>query len=153
MPSGPPRTTPLPLMDEAGTGTNATIVWSANNTWATPITDQPGDRRMMKGYLDTSSTSVTTISVAGLDNRDYDVYVYADGDNRTFSRTAAYTLTGSGLATTTVTLIDQANTNFAGALIPANNSAGNYIRFSLTGTAFTLTAAPLTGGNTTLRAP
>ena len=37
---------------------------------------------------------------------------------------------------TTVTLIDQANTNFAGALIPANNSAGNYIRLSVTGTAF-----------------
>ena len=151
--AGAARAAPLPLIDEAGTGTTATIVWNANNIWATPITDQPGNRRMMKGYLDTSTTSVTTITVPGLDNRDYDVYVYADGDNRTFSRSAAYTVSGPGIATTTVTLIDQANTNFAGTLIPADNSAGNYIRFSVTGTAFTLTAAPLTGGNATLRAP
>ena len=127
------RSAPLPLIDEAGTTTNATFVWNANSTWATPIADQLGNRRMMKGYLDTSNTSVTTISVTGLENRDYDVYVYADGDNRTFSRTAAYTLTGPGLVTTTATLIDQANTNFSGVLIPANNSAGNYIRFSVTG--------------------
>ncbi len=151
--AGAVRSAPLPLIDEAGTNTNATMVWNANNTWATPITDQPGNRRMMKGYLDTSATSVTTIAVTGLDNRDYDVYVYADGDNRTFTRSAVYTVSGPGIATTTVTLIDQANTNFAGALIPANNSAGNYIRLSVTGTAFTLTAAPLTGGNATLRAP
>ena len=146
-------TAPLPLIDEAGTNTNATLVWNANNTWATPIADQLGNRRMMKGYLDTSNTSVTTISVTGLDNRDYDIYVYADGDNRTFTRSAAYTVSGPGIVTTTATLIDQANTNFAGGLIPANNSAGNYIRLSVTGTAFTLTAMPLTGGNSTLRAP
>jgi hypothetical protein len=150
---GAVRSAPLPLIDEGGTNTNATMVWDAKNTWATPIADQPGNRRMMKGYLDTSNTSMTTITVTGLDNRDYDIYVYADGDNRTFTRSAAYTLNGPGIVTTTVTLIDQANTNFAGALIPANNSAGNYIRLSVTGTAFTVTVAPLTGGNTTLRAP
>ena len=96
---------------------------------------------------------MTTISVTGLDNRDYDIYVYADGDNRTFTRSAAYTVSGPGIVTTTATLIDQANTNFSGGLIPGNNSAGNYIRLSMTGTAFTLTAMPLTGGNSTLRAP
>ena len=64
-----------------------------------------------------------------------------------------YTVSGPGIVTTTATLIDQANTNFAGGLIPANNSAGNYIRLSVTGTAFTLTAMPLTGGNSTLWAP
>ncbi len=97
-----------PLIDEAGTNTTAAFVWNANGMWTTPIADQPGNRRMMKGYLDTSNTSVTTISVTGLDARDYDVYVYADGDNRTFTRSAAYSVTGPGIATTTVTLIDQA---------------------------------------------
>ena len=69
---GAVRSTPQVLADETGTSTSAAIVWSANGIWMTPITDQPGTRRMMKGYLDTSNTSVTTLSVTGLVARDYD---------------------------------------------------------------------------------
>ncbi len=45
---------------QTGTATGATVTWAANNIWMTPITDQAGNLRMMKGYLDTSSTSTTT---------------------------------------------------------------------------------------------
>ncbi|HEY7058900.1 MAG TPA: hypothetical protein VH458_20345, partial [Vicinamibacterales bacterium] len=150
---GARRSAPLLLSDETGTSTTAGIVWTANGVWMTPITDQPGNRRLMKGYLDTSSTSITTLSVTGLAARDYDVYVYADGDNRSYARSAAYTLSGPGITSTSVNLTDPASTNFSGSLTRADNSAGNYVRFSMSGTSFTLTARPLTGGNSTLRAP
>ena len=48
----------------------------------TPIADQPGSARMMKGYLDTTSSSTTTVWVTGLAAGSYDIYVYADGDNK-----------------------------------------------------------------------
>jgi len=34
----------------------------------------------MKGYLDTSASSTTTIDVSGLAEGAYDIYVYADGN-------------------------------------------------------------------------
>jgi hypothetical protein len=151
--TGAVRSTPQPLVDEMGLPTTAAIVWTANAVWMSPITDQPGNRRMMKGYLDTTNTSVTTLSVTGLVARDYDVYVYADGDNRTYARTAAYTVSGPGITTTTINLTDPASTNFSATMTRADNSAGNYMKFTISGTGFTLTATPLTGANPTLRAP
>ena len=149
---GPSRSTPLVLTDETGATTSATVTWGANNTWAMPITDAAGDVRMMKGYLDTSSTSITTVTVDGLESNTYDVYVYVDGDNRIYTRTAEYTITGAGFSATR-TLADPANTNFAGIFSEAVNSTGNYVKFTITGNRFTLTATPLTGTNPTLRAP
>jgi hypothetical protein len=151
--SGGSRSTPLPLADETGSKTSATIVWSASGVWTTPITDAAGNRRMMKGYLDTSSTSSTSVTVAGLASGTYDVYVYADGDNRSYSRTAAYRISGTGITTTTAYLTDAAGANFSGTFTRASNSSGNYVRFTFTGNGFTLRATPLSGGNETLRAP
>jgi hypothetical protein len=142
---------PLILVDETGTATATTMTWTSHNVWMTPITDQAGNARMMKGYIDTSSTSTTTIAVADLVPSTYDVYVYVDGDNRTYARTASYTITAS--PTTTVSLTDPASTNFAGTFIQASGSNGNYVRFRITGTGFTLAAKSLSGVNTTLRAP
>jgi hypothetical protein len=151
--SGAARTTPLALVDETGAATGATITWSSNNTWMTPISDQAGNRRMMKGYLDTSTTSTTTVTVAGLNAGAYDVYVYADGQNYEFARTAAYRISGTGITTTTINLTDPANTNFAGTFTEASGSNGNYVKFAITASGFTLTATPISGGNPTLRAP
>lgn len=144
--------TPLALKDETGRLTSATVTWAAYKSWAVPITDQPGNVRMMRGYLDTSSTSVTSVTVAGLVSNTYDVYVYVDGDNRTFARTAAYTITGPGF-TATVTATDPASANFSGIFAQAVNSTGNYVKFRITGTGFTISAKPLSSGNTALRAP
>lgn len=151
---GAVRADPQRLVDETGQATTATVAWSSPaGTWALPISDQPGSVRMMRGYLDTSSTSTTSLTVSGLAQGSYDVYVYADGDNRIYDRGAAYTISGPGIAATTINLIDQANANFAGAFTRASGSPGNYVRFSISGTGFTLAAAPTTPESGTRRAP
>jgi hypothetical protein len=48
------QATPQPLVDNSGAASGASVVWTANNTWNTPITEAPGDFRMMKGYIDTN---------------------------------------------------------------------------------------------------
>jgi hypothetical protein len=143
---------PLALVDATGAITSATAAWSASNTWLTPITDTAGNARMMKGYLDTTNTSTSSVTIAGLASGTYDVYVYVDGDNGSFTRTGAYSVNAGG-ASTVVNVTDQGSTNFGGAFTAARNSAGNYVQFVLTGTGFTLTARPVSGSNTTLRAP
>ncbi|WP_263415259.1 hypothetical protein [Terriglobus albidus] len=88
---------------------------------------------MMKGYLDTSNTSIRSVTVSGLPSS-YTVYVYCDDDSNTAKRTGRYTLGG-----TTVTATDSANTNFSGTFVQANNSAGNYIIFpNQTASSFTV---------------
>jgi hypothetical protein len=150
---GVTRSTPLALVDDAGTPTTASVTWAANNGWMTPITDQPGNTRLMKGYLDTSSTSVTTVTVAGLPSATYDVYVYADGDNRQDTRTAAYRIRGTDTTESTVNLSDQANTNFSGTFTQSSGTSGNFVKFTVSGTGFTLTATPGASTGATRRAP
>jgi hypothetical protein len=150
--SGADRTTPLALNDETGAASGASITWSSDNVWETPITEQAGNRRMMKGYLDTGFGAATTITVSGLAAGTYDVYVYADGDNGAGSRTGVYRATAGGV-TTSINLTDAANTNFNAAFVQADHSAGNYVRFTITGTSFTLTATPGTSSDGRLRAP
>jgi len=145
--------TPLTLTDETGTRTPASVIWNCNNIWSLPTTDQPGDRRMMKGYLDTSSTSTTAVTVTALSSGTYDVYVYADGDNGGSTRSATYELSGPGIETTTITLTDAAGTNFNGIFTEANNSNGNYVKFTIQGTEFTVKATPGSASDNTRRAP
>jgi hypothetical protein len=52
-----------------------------------------------------------------------------------------------------VSLTDAANTNFSGTFKQANNSSGNYVLFTITGTQFTITATPGASGDTNPRAP
>src|SRR5262249_26345959 len=98
--------TAMALQDEAGASTGATVSWSAVALWLTKTADTPGDRRMMKGYLATSNISSTTVTVAGLPMRSYDVYVYLDSDNRNDERWASYTISGPGITTASVTASD-----------------------------------------------
>ena len=69
--------------------------------------------------------------ITGLAAGTYDVYVYADGDNKVYDRAAAYTISGSGISTTTINLTDAANANFGSTFTRADNSNGNYVRFSI----------------------
>ena len=55
--------------------------------------------------------------------------------------------------TSSVRLTDPPNTDFSGTFTKAANSTGNYVKFTITGSGFTLTAKPVTGTNGTLRAP
>jgi hypothetical protein len=143
----------LTLVDETGAATKATVTWSSSGGWSIPITDTAGNPRMMRGYLDTSNTSTTTVTVAGLASGAYDVYVYADGDNHSYARTASYTISGSGITSTAIQLIDAASTNFSSTFTQASKSKGNYVKFHITATGFTLKATPVSGDNATLRAP
>jgi hypothetical protein len=147
------RTTPLALNNQVGDPTAATVTWTANGVWSTPIVDQPGNARLMKGYLDTSTTSTTSVTVAGLSAGAYDVYVYVDGDNHEFTRTGIYTVTVSGGIATTIKATDVALVNFSGTFTRAADSNGNYVKFSIVGGGFTLTASPGVSTNTTKRAP
>ena len=151
--TGATRSTPLALNDETGAATGATVTWSANNLWNIPVTDQAGSRRMMRGYLDNGTGGAITVTVAGLPAGAHDVYVYADGDNAGFTRTGAYRISGAGITTTTINLTDTGNTNFNATFTEASNSAGNYVKFTITASGFTLTATPVSATGTALRAP
>jgi hypothetical protein len=143
----------MALVSETGGATNAKLTWAAAGTWKTSVADAPGNQRMMSGYLDTTSTSSSTVTVGGLSRAAYDVYVYVDGDNHGYARTSSYTISGSGITSRAMTLTDAANATFAGTFAAANNSKGNYLKFTVTGSGFTLTATPVSSGNSTLRAP
>lgn len=131
------------LINDLGANSGASVSWTANNTWSTPITDTPGDNRMMRGYLDTTNTSTTSITVSSIPYALYDVYVYADGDNVAASRGGRYTIGATSLIN-----IDPASTNFSGSYI----SGANYVRFTnVSGASFNLTGTPTSPGN--IRAP
>jgi hypothetical protein len=96
---------------------------------------------MMKGYLDTTDTSATTVTVSGLPpgytSGGYDVYLYADGGNNSASgKQGQYTIGG-----TTIALTDRPAADFNGTFKLANNGTGNGIVFTKrTDPSFTLTA-------------
>jgi hypothetical protein len=151
--SGAASGSPLALVDAAGNASNVIVSWSApGGTWATPITEAPGNVRMMKGYLDTTSTSVTTVDVAGLTAGTYDVYVYVDGANSAYTRTGQYTMSTPG-TDTSAALTDKAGANFAGTFVAGTNGTGNYLKFRISGDRFTLTAVPGAADTATRRAP
>ncbi len=152
--AGAASSSPLALRSQTGTATGATLSWSSDNTWNTPVADTAGNNRMMRGYLDNGSLNPTTVTVAGLSPATYTIYVYTDGDNSGITRSAAYSVSGPGITTVTVNATDAANTNFSGSFIQASNSAGNYVVFSgisIT-SGFTLTATPGSSSNG-VRAP
>jgi hypothetical protein len=141
--NGLTNTTGQTLVDESGTATGATVIWNTNGIWNLSVTDTAGNARMMRGYLDTVG-GITTVTVSGLpaNSAGYDVYVYADGDNGMAARTGAYQIGGTGITTTSVNLTDAANTDFSGTFTQANNSNGNYVKFTITTAGFTITATP-----------
>ncbi len=136
------------LLDNLGLPTGTSVTWAANNPWALGIADTPGNSHMMNGYLDSTNTSTTTVTVSALPasftGNGYDVYVYCNGDGT--GRAGDYTI-GSA------TIQAQDTIRYSGAFTQASNSPGNYVKFTgLTGSNFTLSAhASATGGG--FRAP
>jgi hypothetical protein len=115
----------------------------------------PGDVKMMNGYLDPiSSTSPATVTVSklptGLTAASYDVYVYVSGEIKSANtRTCRYTL---GTTSLTTSEVGPTSATFTGFSQARDGGAGNYIVFrKLTGATFTLTATPGTSAPT--RAP
>ena len=146
----------LLLNDSTGRPSGASVSWSANGVYSTGISDTAGNYRMMKNYLDTgNTTTTTTVTVSGLipNTNGWNVYVYFDGSNNE-TREGRYTVSGSGIGTTSIIGFDTANVDFSGSFIQASNSAGNYVLFSLPNVSgFTLSATPINNSDTYPRAP
>ncbi|HEX4811099.1 MAG TPA: cellulase family glycosylhydrolase [Bryobacteraceae bacterium] len=149
------------VLDSHGGATAAEVNWAASNMYYTNILDQPGNFRMMKGYLDNSNTSFTAVQVTGIPGT-YDVYVYFDGGNGSITRSASYRLLasgkGHGCAASNAVIVsgtDAANTDFSGTFTFATaGSAGNYVVFpDCTGENFTILAIHGTSTDGTYRGP
>ncbi len=130
--------------DDDGTSTPAgvSVTWTSNNTWSSTGRGEENntapagdDRNLMTGYLDTTDTSVTMVTVAGLDGlttQAYSVYVYVNGG--VTNRGGTYTIGAEAQD-----LIDTAA--FDGSYVETEN----YLLFAgVTGDSFTLTATPTT---------
>jgi hypothetical protein len=144
----------MALVDDNGSPTGATVTWSASSVLSLNIADTPGNFRMMNGYLDTvSQNAIVTVSGLPSNSAGYDIYVYADGDNGSATRTGTYQISGTGITTTSIDLTDAANTDFSGTFVQANNSNGNYVVFTINATGFTLAAIPSTASDGVMRAP
>ncbi|HTW48679.1 MAG TPA: hypothetical protein VMD92_12070 [Acidobacteriaceae bacterium] len=145
------------------------VTWSAPNTYSIPIPDNPGNDRMMAGYLDNNNTVPNTVEVSGLPANFglYDVYVYFDGDNGSATRVANYRITsidsfgrvhgcaGQLEEGSTVTGADVANGYFAGAFTQASGgSPGNYVVFrNCSGSSFSLAPVHANSSDSQVRAP
>jgi hypothetical protein len=117
------------------------------------ITNQPGNYRMMLGYLDNGQQGTTTVTVSGLPSSSsgYTVYVYANGDTSS-ANTGIYQISGTGITTSSINLTY--SSDFNGTFTQANNSVGNYVVFTIPNVSgFTLSAIPSTAASGYRRAP
>jgi len=134
------------LVDEQGVPTGVSITWRATGTFNADIVNDPGNKRLMRGYLTllgTAPPEAPTVTVEGLAAvfpHGYEVLVYFDGDNKADWVTNYYL--GAAMRTGT----DPAKVNFSGAFVEDTGSGGNYLRFGpLADDEFILTAVPQTG--------
>jgi hypothetical protein len=154
--SGASSSSPLALVDDTGTPTNVSVSWTADDVWDQPITDEPGNVRMMKGYLDNGFADTTTVTVSGLpsDPNGFKVYVYASGASGSGSDSGIYQISGAGITTSSVTLTY--NSNFTGTFTQATAGSpiGNYVVLAIPNVSgFTLSAIPSTASSGYERAP
>jgi hypothetical protein len=154
--TGAKSSSPLALVDQNGNPITATVSWTSDDVWDSPIQDQAGNFRMMKGYLDNGNLNTTTVTVSGLpaNANGYAVYVYAEGGANNSSNTGIYQISGAGITTTSATLTY--NSNFNGTFTQATVSSpvGNYVVLTIPNVSgFTLSAIPSTASTPYKRAP
>jgi hypothetical protein len=153
---GASSSSPLALVDETGTITNETIAWTSDDVWGQSIADQPGNVRMMKGYLDNGFQDTTTVTVSGLpsDPNGFNVYVYAQGSTNNSTNTGIYQISGTGITTSSVALTYNSNFNGTFTRATASSPIGNYVVFTIPNVSgFTLSAIPSTSSTSYKRAP
>jgi uncharacterized repeat protein (TIGR03803 family) len=142
------------------------VQWSSNATFSTGIADAPGNSRLMKGFLNTSNTSTTTVSFTNLPASGNpgefgyataDVLVYFDGSNLSADRTGVYNITSGSVPSRTLSGKDAAGVQFSGTFVPVtvNGATGNVIKFTKVplSTDLTITATPGASGDASKRAP
>lgn len=140
------------LIDSTGaTVAGSNIVWSTNNnfTIAGSGNNNPGNQKMLNGYIDTNNTDANTFTVTGvgLPGTFFNVIVYTDGDGSD-NRFGTYSINGGP----SELVRDNTNaTSIAGTFDEANSDEiGNYLLFSNvlanSNGGFVLTATPTDGG-------
>jgi len=130
------------LKDSSGFATSASITWSSDNLWSTPMIEANANYQMMKGYLDNPTHDIT-ISVSGLPYGTNDVYVYFNDDNNTGGTIGSYTIGSKKI-------YGHDTGRFAGTFVLANgisgadpDASGNYLIFrNISGSSFTINAHP-----------
>ena len=144
------------LVDSTGASTTATVTFNDPKSFNdTAIANTAGNNRMMKFYLDSNTSTTTTVTVSGLpaDSNGYKVYVYCDGNNNE-TREGAYTISGAGITTTTIDSVDESGVDFNGTFTQADNNAGNYVLFTIGNiSAFSVSATAVNNGATYPRGP
>ncbi len=115
--SGVSSSSPLTLMDDTGSCDNSDCdveferhLGNAHHGSARERTDDEG----LSGYWQQFQHYDGDCCRLACQFRRLQVYVYADGDNGSATRTGIYTISGAGITTTTIDLTDAANTNFSG---------------------------------------
>jgi hypothetical protein len=107
------------LEDSNGMPTPAVVTFFGSaNTWSFNIPDMPGDNRLMRGYIDTTATSPTVVVINNVPYANYDVYLYADGDNGGSTRQGVYYV--NSLLDNQI-CVDPAGQNFNGTYINGQN--------------------------------
>jgi hypothetical protein len=146
----------LGLVDSAGVPTTASVLWSSDNTWSSPIPETNPDYRLMKGYLDNGLGGSVRITVTGIPYPKYHIYVYANDDNNSGGTIGRYELdhdlTLEILYGQTDPVFDGTYKEAFGAAAGDPNAKGNYLVFrDVTEPTFDLTAyvvslrAPING--------
>jgi hypothetical protein len=153
---GASNPSPLSLLDQTGAATTATVTWTSDNVWNSSIPDQPGNFRMMRGYLDNGQQRTATVTVNGLPSSPsgFNVYVYAQGATNNSTNTGIYQISGTGITTSSVALTYNSNFNGTFTQATASSPIGNYVLFTIPNVSgFTLSAIPSTSSTGYKRAP
>lgn len=143
------------LTADDGAATSAAVSWSAYSVYSIPWTETTGDTRMMKGYLDpytaAAPATVTVTSLPSAFSAAYDVYVYTYGPLDGGTRASTYTI---GSKSVTISQTGASASKFTTYMLAPAGGSGNYVLFrGVTGTSFTLTAAPGAATDTSTRSP
>jgi len=138
------------LLNSAGGATAVAASWRGDYGYLA-IPNDPGNRRLMRGYICKLGADPATVTLTGLAAAfpaGYDVLVYFDGANQGTAWAADY-----GIGAAVVRGTDAANTDFAGVFVRDSGAGGNYLRFeNLWSDAFTLSASPLAGSGAPINA-
>ncbi len=158
------------LYTSEGRRAAASVQWAAaDGMWQLGTSDDAGNSRMMKGYLENygDGGADTTVTVTGIPSgwKEYDVYVYSDGDNGVNWRNFGASVTDTDGNTLADSGEDSEDCDFEKPLVNykfqhpwpggagngaftygPNNDEGNYVRLSgFTGRSFTLTVTAPAG--------
>ena len=130
------------LNDSGGAATAVGVTWDSNNTWDTGIADNPGDFRLMRGYLDTNTNTTTTVTLSGLDpTMPYDLYIYSNGDGA--GREGVYTIGSQSVYIADTATFSGTYVRSTGTTPADPNATGNYAVLRVSGSdTYTLTATP-----------